>query len=131
MGSFADSVKTNTELAKRRVNAKVYSIMEELFTQVVYSTPVLNGYLRNSWYTQVGGGYSSAVSPFPDKSGSGSLMNIKSLRQDELFYGKDSIVTMTNNQKYAYRIEYLGWSKYKAPYGMVRINLMSVAGKYK
>lgn len=131
MGTFADSIRANCDKKLEQINTKCYNIVTELFNNIVYDTPVLDGYLKNSWFTATGNKFSSQLGLTPDSGGSGSLMNIQSLRQARAFYKKDGVVTMTNNQPYAYRIEYLGWSKYKAPYGMVRINLLTVASKYK
>lgn len=131
MGAFADSVRASVEKTKLKVDYTVTLIAQDLFKEIVYMTPVLDGYLINNWFTKVGGGFSTATSPIPDQSGGGSLLNISSMFQQKPFYGKDGVVTMANNLPYAYRIEYLGWSRMKAPYGMVRISLGKVAAKYR
>jgi hypothetical protein len=132
MGTFADSVKLNCDKKIEEVSKKVESITRELFQLVVNSTPVLDGYLINSWHTAKGmGEYSWAMERSPDSFGSGSKADIDSLLATKPFYATDNIVSMTNNLPYAYRIEYLGWSKFKAPTGMVRISLQQVAARHK
>ena len=125
MGKFSDSVKANIERLKRENQKKCYSIVYDLFMGIVRDTPVLDGYLRNNWFTSPSASFSLSTNPIPDKQGEGSLLNIQSLGNYDLFYGKNSIVTMANNLNYAYRIEYQGWSM-KAPQGMVRLNIQRV-----
>lgn len=129
--SFGASVRKNTEKMKRGVQTVCYKIVFELYNTIIQTTPVLKGDLINNWFTMPSGRYSKKTTDIHDKNGSGSFMNVKSLKQADLFYGRDSICTMTNNLPYAYRVEYLGWSRLKRPQGMVRVSLVSVAGKYK
>lgn len=130
MASFSESVKANVEKVKRENQRKCYSIMNTLFNGIVYDTPVLNGYLINNWFTTPNKSFSMATSPLADKRGGGSLLNIQSLDNDNLFYGRDSAATMVNNLNYAINAEYLGWAR-TPPYAMVRLNLTKVAGASK
>lgn len=131
MGAFSDSINANIEKIKRRTADNAVKITQELFYSIINKTPVLNGYLINNWFTALGNNYSSATTTIADKTGGGSKLNVSSLSQHNLFYGKDHTVTMANNLHYGYQIEYLGWSRVKAPYGMVRISLMDVAAKHR
>ena len=131
MGAFSDSVKANVQKINRQTSDNAIKIVHELFYTIISRTPVLDGYLINNWFTTRGTTPSSATSTIADKTGGGSRLNVKSLSQSDLFYGKDHSVTMANNSPYAYRIEYLGWSRVKAPYGMVGVSLMNVAAKFR
>jgi hypothetical protein len=134
MGSFADSVRANCEKIKQEVNKKCYSITWQLFTTIVYNTPVLKGELINSWYPQVGTGFSSQKTAVYNKRGSDSLSRINSTMGGTAFFGKDGSITMANNENYAYRAEMLGWTDLggrTGPYRMVALSLAKVAADYK
>ncbi len=66
------------------------------------------GLLINSWYPSVGG-FDTTVGTTTDYYGSGSLSRIKAMLSQNLFYGKDNMVTLTNSVDHAYRVEYLGY----------------------
>lgn len=131
---FADSVRANSQKILTHVNKKCYSITWQLFTSVVYLTPVLKGELINSWYPKIGAGFSSEKSSSYSKSGSGSLSRINSIMGGNVFHGKDGVITMANNENYAYRAEMLGWpapewSGKVGPYRMVALSLRKVAAE--
>lgn len=130
MGSFASSIKANIERVKRETQQKAYNIVYEAFNSVVYLTPVKTGLLKNNWFTMPNATFSNATTSIEDKSGGGSLLNIQSLAQNDMFYGRDSFCTMANNLSYAVNAEYLGWAR-TPPYGMVRISLRNVGAKYQ
>ena len=85
----------------------------ELFTAVIFDTPVDIGRLRGNWQCTKN---SPASSDVDRTGGSGAKAEV------------DATVTnlgvyyLTNNLPYAERIEY-GWSRAKAPEGMVRRNV--------
>jgi hypothetical protein len=60
-----------------------------------------------------------------DPGGNKATYNIGNL-VGSLPLGKDVEVYMTNSLPYAYKIEYLGHSKIKAPDGMVRKNFTRI-----
>lgn len=132
--SFGDSVKLNCEKILREINNKCYSITWGLFTTVVKNTPVLDGELINNWFPQVGDGYSFEKTSSQSKTGSGSLSRINSLPKQSLFYDRDNVVSMSNNQSYAMNAEYLGWPSPKwsgkvGPYRMIGLSLIKVAAE--
>jgi hypothetical protein len=127
---FASSISKNVERIKIEIQNKSYGIVFSLFNRIIRATPVLDGYLKNNWMTSPNASFSTSTNSIPDTDGSGSLLNVQSLKNADLFYGKNSICTMANNLNYAYRVEYLHWSP-KAPMGMVRISLTDVAAENK
>lgn len=106
----------------------------ELFSVIVKRTPVGNpslwagdapagytgGTLRGNWQTTIG---SPANTRLDDKDRSGSGVIGKSQQAIANYDGSKSIF-FTNNQPYAYRVEYGRWSS-QAPAGMVRVSITS------
>jgi hypothetical protein len=136
VASFADSVKANSDKILQHINKKCYSIVWQLFTSIVYKTPVLKGELINSWYPKVGKDFSSEKTTIYNKSGAGSLARIKAVTSGAEFLGKDGVITMANNLDYSYRAEVLGWpqplwSGEKGPYRMVALSIQQVAAQNK
>jgi hypothetical protein len=127
----------------------------ELFTSVILDTPVLEGRLRGNWIMSYNSASSGTVTVAKTQTGSESKNSDKfrsgrkgsrrnaSLRGavegqvtskvvNEVFSrlasfpkGKDFTVYLTNNLPYASRIEF-GYSKVKAPEGMVRKNIIRI-----
>lgn len=92
---------------------------KELFTNIVDSTPVLTGYLKGNWQVTFDNPADSERN-VKDKSGNQVKREInyktsKLTEKNELFF--------TNLAPYAERIEYEGYSRIKAPAGMVRVNV--------
>lgn len=136
MAGFADSIKINSTKILAEIQAKCYTITDDLFTTVVYNTPVLKGELINNWFTSTGDILSSATTTTLDTAGNDSLLNIESLSQEDLFNGKDDIASLTNNIDYSYNAEFIGWplpewSGRVGPYAMVRNSLTQIAAKYE
>jgi hypothetical protein len=134
--SFADSVKANCQKVLEHINKKCYSITWQLFTSIVHATPVMKGELINSWYPRTGKEFSSEKTSVHDRRGSGSLSRINSIMNGNAFLGKDGIITMVNNESYAYRAEMLGWpspewSGKVGPYRMVALSVQKVAAQNK
>lgn len=117
--SFADQVykfrKDSLDYVRDVKRAAAY----ELFAAVVMETPVREGILRGSWHPSINvPQIEAAGSISPDKSGNYTLEQIRqAVRGLEL----EEAIYLVNNQPYAARIEYDGWSG-KAPQGMVRVN---------
>lgn len=87
--------------------------------KVVLRTPVDTGRLRANWQFGVGS-INTATTESTDSSGAAVISNIASQALASPVGGK---TYLSNNLPYASRIEYEGWSKTKAPQGMVRISL--------
>lgn len=89
---------------------------------VVMNTPVLTGRLRGNWQfgeTAMPTGNVGAV----DMQGSATIIRIEGQSRGLKAGGSCWVV---NNLPYAYRIEYEGYSRTKAPQGMVRITLANL-----
>lgn len=142
MGSFAESIRINSSKILEETQIKCYTVMDELFTSVVDLTPVgatamevHPGLLKNNWFSSIGDTLSTATTETFDASGYDSKLNIAVLKENNLFLGKDSKASLTNNLDYAVRAEMIGWYgppwKGTAPYAMVDNSLSLVASKYK
>lgn len=88
----------------------------DLTSDIISDTPVDTGRLKNNWFPSVGAASEQTTEATANEAGdrSNSLVN-NQLTLDKTFY-------FTNNLPYAFRIEFEGWSKVKAPQGMVRRN---------
>jgi hypothetical protein len=140
---FADSIRASNILILKETQAKCYTIMNELFTEVVDETPVgatsmeeHPGLLKSNWFSSVGDTPSPDTTSSYDTAGSNSLLNILNLMEADLFDGKDDIATLTNNISYGMLAEELGWMKPQwsgsvGPYAMVKNSLMKISVKYK
>lgn len=97
-------------------------VLIKLFGAVIKDTPVLTGRLRANWMFNKG-------TPSDDTTPSTSDSTVR-VTQDvqSNVTEKDEVYTLTNNLPYVNRIEYHGWSKRKAPEGMVRRNIVRIAG---
>jgi hypothetical protein len=98
-----------------------------LFKAVILDTPVLTGRLRGNWQASFSNPASGTLET-SDKTGSETVI------KSSVFVNNtpmDGSVFLTNNLPYAARIEYDGWSKTKAPEGMVRRNLVRISSLLK
>lgn len=129
MGTFTASIKAFNKKTQDRIDITCMRITRELFEGIILSTPVLTGRLRNNWFAMVNG-YSNKSTAYGAPVGTATLERMRQVVTRGAFANRDTFVTLTNHTHYAYKIEYLGWSKYKAPQGMVRINLAYISAKY-
>lgn len=100
-------------------------IILSLFESVIMDTPVLEGRLIGNWIATEGSP-ADAASPLPPDPGGRNTVDratnfVKSVDLEDNFS-----IYLTNNLPYAHRIEYDGWSKIKAPAGMLRKNLIRI-----
>ncbi len=88
----------------------------DLTSDIISDTPVDTGRLKNNWFPSVGAASEQTAEATANEAGdrAGNFANSE-LTLDKTFY-------FTNNLPYAFRIEFEGWSKVKAPQGMVRRN---------
>jgi hypothetical protein len=117
ISKFADKAKLSNERAAVAVCSKVTSL-------VIDKTPVLSGRLRGNWFASIDS-YNDSTSE--DRTGSDALSDGLSKAQK----ASGHIFTLSNNLNYAYRIEFLGHSKVKAPNGMARVSVAEVANSLK
>lgn len=129
---FADSVKAFQTKALVAVDSGVEKVIDKLMISnsgVIKTTPILDGILINSWFPMLGGNYDMSISKSESTSGDESIARVKEMMLTKPFHGKDNTVTFTNSQDYAYKIEYLGHSRLKAPQGWVRIAIKNTTGE--
>ena len=88
----------------------------DLTSDIISDTPVDTGRLKNNWFPSTGAASEQITEATANEAGdrANSLVN-NQLALDKTFY-------FTNNLPYAFRIEFEGWSKNKAPQRMVRRN---------
>lgn len=88
----------------------------DLTSDIISDTPVDTGRLKNNWFPSVGVVSTEATEATANEAGDRAEKYAQNeLTLDKTFY-------FTNNLPYAFRIEFEGWSKNKAPQGMVRRN---------
>lgn len=117
MAGFEDQVRRFGRSTMERIDKTRRASALELFRLIIVETPVDDGVLRNNWRTQVNAPELAALDS-SDSTGSRALTEAASNLGTLL-----DTVFFTNNLPYAERIEYDGWSRFKAPQGMVRKNV--------
>lgn len=103
-----------------RAQEKVLKIFRksiiDLTSDIISDTPVDTGRLKNNWFPSVGAASEQTTEATANEAGD----RAEKCAQNELTL--DKTFYFTNNLPYALRIEFEGWSKVKAPQGMVRRN---------
>jgi hypothetical protein len=115
--SFGSDIRKYAELQKRNLDEVVTESLINLSASVIIKTPVLTGFLANSWRaTTAAPSTSSAAYSSPDAQ--------MAAIEDRLAFTLDrkGVYYLVNNQPYARPIEFLGHSQ-KAPAGMLRISI--------
>lgn len=102
------------------INRLRRGITLKLFSSIIRDTPVLTGRLRANWQISENAPILSSTDK-TDRSGGQTIAALsapieKSTGDTEMF--------LSNNLPYAAKIEFDGWSKVKAPEGMVRKNVV-------
>jgi len=113
IAKFVEKAKVNPEKATKKA-------FFDVANRIVFRTPVLDGFLRNSWYAGVNQPNTSTGAA-ADKSGRGSLGSIESAIGKKT--SGDFSLYLNNPLHYGPRIEFDGWSSVKAPAGMVRVSI--------
>lgn len=119
--SFSVDLSKAIEKAKGRTEIVVKKIALELFSNIIYKSPVLTGRFRANWNCSIGSPDLS-TSESTDPSGSGAISKATSTVVSYTL--NDQSAFLTNNLPYAERLEN-GWSK-QAPNGMVRLSVMEI-----
>ena len=117
--SFALDLSKFSKLTEKKMETVDKKVFIDLSTAIIKDTPVLSGMLRNNWFPAINK-FSDDETTIKDKSGEIAISRTVILSNK---YKLGDILTLTNNLPYAPRIEFLKWSKIKAPRGMVRINI--------
>lgn len=115
--SFSADLKAFAQKTGLTLDQVHRGVAIKLFSAVVMDTPVLDGFLRGSWYVST---ESPKITSAARKDSEGSVVNAE-IAGIEAKAG--TVTYFTNSMPYAYRIEYEGWSSVKAPQGMVRKNV--------
>lgn len=115
--SFTAEVKLAAEKMKAKGEEVAKAVIIELYSSTVKSTPVDTGRLQGNWQVTLDVPADGQLA----RTGPGGALNdiIGTVSKPGLYY-------LTNNLPYGPRIEFDGWSKTKAPQGMVRINARRV-----
>lgn len=88
----------------------------DLTSDIISDTPVDTGRLKNNWFPSTDAVSEQTTEATANEAGD----RAEKCAQNELTL--DKTFYFTNNLPYAFRIEFEGWSKVKAPQGMVRRN---------
>lgn len=117
--SFSLDIKEFAEKTGRDIDQTIRSASAQVFDLIITETPVDTGRLRANWQASLGSpatGYSESV----DKNGTDTKRQMRAVVNS---HSGDGAIYMANNLPYARPIEY-GWSRQKAPNGMVRVNIL-------
>lgn len=125
--SAASSVRAFQVKAIEETDKEVRKICFDLFRGVVLDTPVDTGRARGNW--QIGYTHITAKIDRRDQGGMAVIGSIMAFIHPGMFNKGNVSIWLSNNLPYIGRLE-TGYSKEKAPHGMVGINMVRIAGKY-
>lgn len=115
--SFSADLRRFNRKTKDSLDRTRRIVIIKLFSAVIKDTPVLSGRLRGNWQTTIN---SPATGVIGIRDEAAAIAEVQAMAQRSK--GSD-VVILRNNLPYAYRIEFDGWSKVKAPQGMMRRNV--------
>lgn len=119
MGKFSATIKGFAAKAPKTIDKVRRASCLDLFRLIINNTPVDKGLLRGNWRTSVGFPQTEPIPRTEKEDGTEVFAEAASN-----LGGLHDTVYFTNNLPYAQRIEYDGWSEFKAPQGMVRKNVI-------
>lgn len=125
MESFSGSISKWAKKTGISIDNAVKAIRIQIIGGVIYRSPVLDSGLVQSWIATTDIPTDESVDvpknsvANPEAERSVAIKKAVSIAQKNT----DAVFWLTNNKPYVRRIEYKGWSKTKAPQGMVRITL--------
>jgi hypothetical protein len=114
---FGISINQWTNKVKGEADTACRRIVYEMFSRIIYRSPVDTGLFRGNWVATVGSIPVEKLEVY-DKDASIAMARLE--EASDAFKAGVRIY-LTNNLEYARRLEY-GWSK-QAPNGMVRVTL--------
>lgn len=127
--SFSQQVAAFAKKTNSTIDDSIKAIRVQIVGGVLFRTPVLDSGLVQSWIATTGepspnvvdvpkteGGISSSAAAAARAE---AISKATAIAQTDI----DGVFWLTNNKPYVRRIEYEGYSKIKAPEGMVRITL--------
>jgi len=116
--SALDEIGKWAEAAMLKASTNTNMIVKDLFDQTVLGSPspsnpgnFAKGLLVNQYYPQVGGDYDATVTSSTDDFGAESYTRIEAALEDQPFFGKDNVITLSNNTEEAIYAEKIGWPK--------------------
>lgn len=122
--SFSLDIKNYAEKLGDDLNVVKANAAIELANAIITETPVDTGRLRGNWQASVGSPAKGELN-VEDKEGTktqAAAAKVLSVSVPDTLY-------LSNNLPYAQAIEY-GWSKVKAPEGMVRVSIQNVIAAF-
>ena len=145
--TFASDIKAWEQKALLAANNSVSKAFESLTREVVMRSPTPPGmagwsvgHLKDNWHASIGS-MSTENTDSRNSSGAASIASIRAIVAQRPFLGKDNVLFFTNNTRYAYRVEFLGWPKGKGggqlsfgkwqgaqPYHMVSLSVANFKG---
>ena len=117
--SFSLDIKEFAEKTGRDIDQTIRSASVDVFGLIITETPVDEGTLRGNWQASLGSPVSGILN-VQDKTGEDTKRKMRAVVNT---HSGDGAIYMANNLPYARPIEY-GWSRQKAPNGMVRVNIL-------
>jgi len=117
---FRKSFSRRVERTKEKMEIFVIKYLVDLNGRIILKTPVDKGQLHWNWF--IGNmmiNYTIEDHDGTDKGG--ALARNKAALEAIKVNGQ--MIYITNSLPYAYRVEYEGWSKVKAPAGMMRLSI--------
>ncbi len=118
MRDFSDAVAKWAKKAGIGAEKAMRAAFIDVAGGTVQDTPVKDGYLRANWRCSV----TTPASGTLDETDPSGAKAASAIQQFAPNIG-GNVVFFTNNLPYARRIEYEGWSKIKAPQGMLNTNI--------
>lgn len=117
MGQFTLDLTRIVNKYKVRMDVVVQKVTLDIFSSIIFKSPVDTGRFRGGWIATVGN-YSRELTDILDRNGSIAVTNMSGLVSRT---AAGNVVYMVNNLPYSIRLEY-GYSK-QAPLGMVRTTI--------
>lgn len=122
---FRANIAKRVEQAKAKQELFYKRLSLEIYRRIVLKSPVDKGRFVNNWnvsYRAANTSTTEATDPSRQQSLSKGSAAVMAMHVD------GGMIYITNSLPYAYRLEYEGWSKVKAPAGMVRVTLAELSG---
>jgi hypothetical protein len=125
VGSFEDDLNKFQRKTVNKMDQVVRKVALELFTRIIYKTPVDTGRARSNWQVSIGTPASGTVE-IDDKSGNATVS--QATAKSAGFKAGDTIY-LANNLPYIRRLEE-GYSR-QAPAGMVTLTVQEFSAVVK
>jgi hypothetical protein len=120
MAKWSKSPAVMQQMIVGRLHDTVVIAYYTFITKLIQRTPKLTGQLKNNWRSSLNAP-SMIIQWGPSTAGEESFQSAR--RAMQAFQLGDKI-TLRNRMPYGPKIEFEGWSKSKAPNGMLRITMV-------